>query len=202
MRVNIIGSAPGFEDAPVNDGFIWGVNNMHFLRDVDLIVDVHASRNDPQEDKDKAHLRLLKEKNIHAYLHSEIEGMPNVERYPIEEITKEFQIDYFGSGIDYIIALAIYKGATEIHLYGIWMAQGSEYAHQKPSVEFWLGYAMGKGIKIVIHGKYSAILRTHNGLLYGYQTHQQWVDKYHPNEISLADLIKLYETEDVIENNG
>ena len=195
MRINIVGSAPGWEDCPVNDGFIWGINNMHLLRDVDLIVDVHKTRNDPKEQKDKIHLAVLKDKNIHAFLHSKIEGMPNVDRYPIEEITKKFGVDYFGCGIDYIVALAIYSGATEIHLYGIWMAQGTEYAHQKPSLEFWLGYAMGAGIKIHIHGAYSAILRTYNGLMYGYETHQKWVNKYFPDQISLAELIERYERE-------
>jgi len=205
MRINIIGSAPGWEDCPVNDGFIWGVNNMHFLRDVDLVVDVHRSRIGELEDKDKIHLKVLKEKNVHAYLHSEIEGMPNVERYPIEEIIKHFDTDYFGSGIDYMVALAIYKGATDIHIYGVWMEQGSEYAHQKASVEFWCGIVKGmrcagKDIQITVHGKHGAIMRTHNGLMYGYQTPQKWVKTSFPQYISLQEIIDKYEHENTVCN--
>jgi len=197
MRVNIMGSAPGWEDTPVNDGFIWGVNNTHALRDVDAIIDIHVSRLNPVEEKDKAHLELLRDKDILTYMHSEMEGMPNVKRYPIEDIKKEFNTDYFGSGIDYMIALAIYQGATEIHLYGIAMMKAGEYYHQKPSVEFWLGYAMGRGIKIEVHGQHTEILRTHNGLMYGYQTQQQWVKKYMPNQISLAEIMEMYEGEGI-----
>jgi len=193
MRINIMGSAPGWEDTPVNDGFIWGVNNTHSLRDVDRIIDIHVNRLNPTEEKDKAHLEVLKENDIEAYMHSEIEGMPNVKRYPIEEIMKEFNTDYFGSGIDYMIALAIYEGATEIHLYGVFMMKGGEYYHQKPSVEFWAGYAMGRGIKFEVHGENTEILRTHNGLMYGYQTHQKWVKEFYPNQVSMSDLIERYE---------
>lgn len=193
MRVNIIGSAPGWEDCPVNDGFIWGVNNMHLLRDVDRIVDIHVSRLNLQETKDRIHFEELLEKDIEAYLHSEFSDMPNVKRYPLEEIQKEFNgIDYFGSGIDYIIALAIYEGATEIHIYGVYMKGGGEYAHQKPSVEFWLGVCVGRGIYIEVHGE-TTLLHTHNGLMYGYQTPQKWVKKAYPNHVSLQELMDKYE---------
>jgi hypothetical protein len=196
MRINIVGSAPGWEDCPVNDGYIWGVNNMHLLMDLDRIVDIHVSRLNLQETKDRIHFDELKEKDIEAYLHSEFGDMPNVKRYPIEEIRKEFNgIDYFGSGIDYIIALAIYEGATEIHIYGVYMKGGSEYAHQKPSVEFWLGVCVGRDIHIEVHGL-TTLLRTHNGLMYGYQTPQKWVKKDFPNHISLQELMDRYEDDE------
>lgn len=190
-----MGSAPGWEDTPVNNGFIWGVNNTHFLKDVDRIIDVHVSRLNPQELKDKYHLEELKERDIEAYLHSEMPGMPNVKRYPIEKIIDHFGVDYFGSGIDYMIALAIYEGATEIHIYGVAMIKGSEYEHQKPSVEFWLGVCAGRGLKFEVHGDISEILKTHNGLMYGYQTPQKWVKKKHPKYISLEELMDKYESE-------
>lgn len=196
MRINIIGSAPGWEECPVNDGQIWGVNNMHLLRDVDLIIDVHKSRTDVKEIKDVWHLKILKEKNIHAFFYDKIPDMPNVERYPIEEIKKEFGTDYFACGIDYMVALALYRGATEIHIYGVWMECGTEYAFQKASMEFWLGYAMGRGVKVEVHGKHGSLLRTHNGLLYGYQEPQEWVRKHHSYYISLEDLKKQYEDAD------
>jgi len=198
MRVNIIGSAPGWQDAPVNDGYVWGVNNTHLLRDVDRIVDVHVSRLNITELKDRYHFEKLLEKDIEAYLHSEVEDMPNVKRYPIEEIKEYFDTDYFGSGIDYLIALAIFEGATDIHIYGVMMAGGGEYAHQKPSVEFWIGVvkgmrAAGKDINIEIHGDRTSILRTYNGLMYGYQTPQKWVKVQHPNHVTLQELIDRYE---------
>ena len=193
MRINIMGSAPGWEDTPVNDGFIWSVNNAHLLRDVDVIFDIHKVRLDPKEEKDKLHLETLRLKDILAYMNEEIEGMPNVKRYPIEEIKKEFDTDYFGSGIDYIIAMAIYQGATEIHIYGVMMEKGSEYEGQKPSLEFWIGIAKGRRIRVFVHGNRTSILRTRNGLVYGYQTPQDWVRKYNPEQVELLEMLNTYE---------
>lgn len=192
-RINILGSGPGRLDVPANNGEIWGVNNIHLLQNVDVVVDIHNHCHRPEEEKDKLHMAVIKEKGITTYSQNEIEGNDSVKKYPIDEIMIEFGTDYFGSGIDYIIALAIYKGATEIHMYGVCMMDASEYSYQKPSVEFWIGIAKGRGINIVIHGKYTELLKTRNGLVYGYQTFQNYVKKERPNEISMAELIEQYE---------
>jgi len=52
------------------------------------------------------------------------------------------------------------------------MLSGSEYAYQKAGVEFWIGQAMGRGIKVINHSPISTILKTRDGLLYGYGTKQ------------------------------
>jgi hypothetical protein len=192
-RINIMGSGPGWQDTPIDDGEIWGVNNTHMLRNVDRIIDVHHNRFNPEEMKDKAHMHFLKKKMVPTYAQREIEGNPYIKAYPLEEVIKEFGADYFGSGIDYIIALAIYEGATDIHLYGICMLTNSEYSHQKASVEFWLGYAMGRGINVEVHGDKSTVLKTKNGLLYGYGTTQKYVKERYPNELTERDLIERYE---------
>jgi hypothetical protein len=186
-RVNIVGSAPGYKDAPEDNGYIWGVNNVHLLREVDLIIDVHANRMSPKEFKDKYHMSVVDVKQIPMYAIDKIDGRPNIERYPIEHIMEEFDTDYFGCGIDYMIALAVYLGAEEIHIYGVWLSMESEYARQKPSVEFWIGIAKGRGVKVEVHGDRSNVLRTHNGRLYGYGKPQQWIKKYNPEQYELID---------------
>ena len=103
-------------------------------------------------------LKTAKKTGVKLYTTKKIKDMPNAIPYPLDDIIKEFNSDYFGSGVDYAIAFAIYSGATEIHLWGILMILKFEYAHQKPSVEHWLGIAKGHGIKTVIHGKGSSIL--------------------------------------------
>ena len=57
---------------------------------------------------------------------------------------------YLSSSIAYEIALAIYEGFSEIHLYGVDLNTESEYAWQKPGVEFLLGVAAGRGIRVVL----------------------------------------------------
>lgn len=186
-RVNIVGSAQGYKDAPDDNGYIWGVNNVHLLREVDLIVDVHANRMSPEEFKDKYHMSVVDIKQIPMYAFDKIEGRPNIERYPIEHIIEEFGTDYFGCGIDYMIALAVYLGAEEIHIYGVMLSMESEYAHQKPSVEYWIGMAQGRGVKVRVHGIYSNLLKTRNGMIYGYKKPQQWVRKYNSEQYELLD---------------
>jgi len=189
MRINIMGSSsPGWEDAPYGNGEVWGVNDTHVLRDVDRIVDVHVGRLDTDNVKDIQSMLLLREKNIPGYFHSEIKGFDNIKRYPIEEIKDAFGTDYFASCIDYAIALAIYEGATEIHIYGVAVLIHSEYAHQKPGIEYWIGYARGRGIKTEVHGHISQLLKTHTGLMYGYEDEQEWKKKNAPIYVTLEDL--------------
>src|SRR3990167_3275982 len=57
---------------------------------------------------------------------------------------------YLSSSIAFEIALAIYEGFEEIHLYGVDLQTEAEYAWQKPGVEFLLGWAAGHGIKVVL----------------------------------------------------
>ena len=191
-KIIIMGSGPGWEDTPIDDGEIWGVNSTHLLRNVDRIVDIH-NRIDPKEEKDRIHMKHLREKSIPAYFQDEIEGFDNAKKYPLDEIIKEFGTDYFGSGVDYIIALAIYEGATDIRLYGVCMMDKSEYAHQKASVEYWIGIARGRGIDVEVYGKHSVILKTRNGMVYGYQRYQEYVKKEDPNAITVVDLMEKYE---------
>jgi hypothetical protein len=47
-----------------------------------------------------------------------------------------------------MIALAVYEGFKTIDIYGVDMAVGSEYGEQRPSCEYYIGIAKGKGIDI------------------------------------------------------
>ena len=70
---------------------------------------------------------------------------------------------YLSSTIAYQIGLAIHEGFEEIHLYGIDLNTDSEYAWQKDGVEFLIGVAAARGIKVVIPDD-AALLK---GKLYG-----------------------------------
>ena len=200
-RINIMGSARVWEETPFNDGEVWAVNNVHIYREVDLVIDIHLHCLYPKLEKDKQSIAEIKEKGIQMMSREVIPDMPGSMKYPLEEIMEEFDTDYFGSGIDYIIALAIYRGATEIHVYGVMMAKGSEYFEQKPSVEFWLGIAKGRGIKVVVHGE-SSILKTKNCILYGYGLVQDVGKKEHPEQEELMEMLRGYEKEDFINEKG
>jgi len=195
MRVNILGcGAREWEKAPFGEkdvGQFWGVNDMVLVAKLDVVVDVHNIKN-VMKGKEKirrspevvkACLKKIKKTGVLCYSTKEVKDVPNIKKYPYDEIVKEFDSDYFGSGPDYALALAIYKGATEIHTYGILMVVGDEYFYQKPSFEHWLGVAKGRGIKTVIHDQnnVSSILKLRHGMVYGYNKPQRWKQRVMDN---------------------
>lgn len=78
------------------------------------------------------------------------------ENYPFEDLRgtvfKNFprwdQEDWYNDSPAYMLALAIHEGAEEIGIYGVDLADKPEYGLQKPCLDFLIGVAMGKGIKV------------------------------------------------------
>lgn len=116
--------------------------------------------------------------NIPIFLPKVYPEHPTSMAYPLREIVKKFGITYFSNTVCYMVAYAVYIGVKQLDLYGINMDYGSEYEHEKGGLEFWLGFAMGKGIKVKVHGEKSMVLKTKvsrhtkaiskDGNLYGY----------------------------------
>lgn len=109
-------------------------------------------------------------------------------QYPLGEILEHFKHlagrQYLTNSVSLEVALALYEhdmGETvsEIGMWGVDMAQHalkgaghvgwftSEYARQRPSVEYWIGIAEGKGIKFTVPSQ-SDILKA--ACIYGYHT--------------------------------
>ena len=165
MKVCIVGKAQGWEDAP-EQGIIWGITQLHRRRPVSRIIDMNDYSDDPGVVGESECLKdLALEKGI-PYI--------DLENYPLDAVVEFFGTDYFSNTVDYAIALAIYEGFTEIDLYGVNMAVGSEYEFEKPGVDFWCGVAIGKGVKVNVHGNRSMIMKTRDGLMYGYGYPQKY----------------------------
>lgn len=109
-------------------------------------------------------------------------------QYPLGEILEHFKHlagrTYLTNTVSLMVALALFEHdlgekTIEIGLWGVDMAQHalrgaghvgwftSEYARQRPSVEYWLGVAEGMGIKVTIPSQ-SDILKA--ACIYGYHT--------------------------------
>lgn len=85
--------------------------------------------------------------------------VPNSVRYPLDEINAELLGDfrqgrelversYFTSSISQALALAIYLDYPYIKMLGIEMASDTEYQYQRDNLAFWVGLALGRGIKV------------------------------------------------------
>lgn len=57
---------------------------------------------------------------------------------------------YLTNSIAWMTAHAVAEGVSHLSIFGVDMAQGTEYAAQRPSCEWWLGFAEGLGIKVYI----------------------------------------------------
>jgi hypothetical protein len=166
MKVTIIGKGRGWEYAPYS-GETWGITQIFLRRPVSMVIDMNVyddMRWGEEEANEAKFCRKLCEVHNIPYI--------DLKSYPINDIKFFFCTDYFTNTVDYALALAIYRGYTEIDLYGVNMEHESEYGYQKAGCEFWIGQAMGRGVTVNIHGENSALLRARDGVMYGYDTPQ------------------------------
>ena len=112
------------------------------------------------------HLEWLKTRPFPVYLAQQRADYPTSRTFPIDEIlgffqpfwpyrlTRHKQIvsgkDYEVSTPSWMLMHAIAEGYQEIHVYGIHLATQWEYLQQRPNFEWLLGFAAGRGIRIVL----------------------------------------------------
>lgn len=164
-KVAIVGCADSKDEVDFSDldCEFWGVNNLYltmpkpwsrwfdlhtFSQDVDgkwLRRGAPDFRGQPIDQ----YLAGMQALNIPVYMQNVCAPVPNAVIFPINEILQAFG-NYFTNTISYMIALAIADGFKEIRVYGVDMAVNTEYSHQRPSCEYFLGVAAGRGIKIYI----------------------------------------------------
>lgn len=106
-----------------------------------------------------------------------VEGY-NVEVYPLQEVTEFFGgFQYFNNSVAYAVALAIYQGAEEILMFGCdyyytdktredWSPTALETG--RACVEFWLGVAVSRGVRVVVAANSSLMDQNIGRPLYGY----------------------------------
>ena len=171
-KIAIVGYTPSRVQAPYDDPEweIWGLNTLYEFDDVpryDRWFEIHSYGWSPSRDKKIKKVReAFKSGNTPLYMQEVDPDIPNSRRYPVEKAREMFG-DYFTNSVSYMIALAIMEGAEEIGIYGIDMATDSEFGYQKPSCEYFIGIARGRGIKVHIPHE-SDLLKTR--FQYGYET--------------------------------
>lgn len=166
MKVNIIGKGSGWEHAPDKE-LSWGITQLICRRSVDRVIDMNDYNLwGPVEAQEAEKAKKIADENNIEYI--------SLDNYPLSLVIERFKTNYFGSTVDYAVALALFEGFDEIHLYGINMINSEEYGYQKPSIDFWCGYALGMGVKIEIRSPLSTIMRTKDGKLYGYGMNQAY----------------------------
>ena len=194
MKVAILGYTPTRKDAPYDDPEweIWGLNDLYkFKAENDVKrwtrwFELHDDSLGNRVGREGFNERLQEFAgwNIPVYMQDKHPDIPCSVRYPIEQAVERFG-NYFTNTISYMIALAIMEGAEEIGIYGVDMATAPEYQAQRPSCEYYLGIAVGKGINVTVHPA-ADLLKTR--FMYGYETAKE--NKFKSKLNSMVDIME------------
>lgn len=76
--------------------------------------------------------------------------IPHATIFPHEELRKMPRGSYHCSSFDWMVAYAIHLGATEILIAGVQMRRSEEPISATPALEYWCGYAEGRGVKVTV----------------------------------------------------
>jgi len=163
-RVAIVGSAPHRMDAPYHDSKweIWGINDQwRWMPRFDVLFELHHPDKFTGDGKQQRQEWLKNHRGPQPIImQREFEEIPKSLAYPIDEIRKLFRLNedrdlYANNSISFVMAFALgqLQAGDEIGLWGVdmstWLADG-EYAHQRPSCEYFIGIAKGMGIGVTI----------------------------------------------------
>jgi len=161
------------------DGEVWGVNNGYrqarqqngYLTKLFLahqqVIDGAGDLNFDWNEINETGAEII---SIH-----QIDELKRLVRYPLKEITEAFGTDYFSDTICYMLAYAIYHKYQRIYMYGVDMKTTGEYWAEKGGVEYWIGFARGKGIDVITQDE-SELLKTITGKPYGFEMTVEDID--------------------------
>jgi hypothetical protein len=163
MEVVLIGKGPGFEQAPLKGEGVttWGVNDACGHRECDVVFWMDRCW-EKDNQTDRVIVSSVNLTKTPLYSTQEWDDIPTSKRYPLEEITRRFGVDYFTDSFSYMMALAIFQGYTEISTYGFNYGWGTNYVKEKPGVEFWLGMALMSGATLNLYGEHCDLLKTNH----------------------------------------
>jgi hypothetical protein len=172
LKVAVIGLSPRTHDlAPWNDpewqkwGLPWDeaywprLDRCFEMHDMRLLASEHCKRK-------PGYLARLQTLPVYTQ-----------DNYPFDAVAQSIGAYYFNSSIAYAMALAIHEGAEEIGVWGVDLVADEEYAYQRPNMEYLIGLARGKGIKVFIPDE-SALCKFNGAGIRFYQHLPEYVDRY------------------------
>ena len=174
-HVAIIAANHSYANAPFNnpDWEIWGCNSLwNYCRDqfgdfrADRWFELH-----PLSVQTKEEMKAIESCPVPIYL-LEPSSSPKSIEYPLGDVLLHFPYNYFTCTFAYQIALAMHEGFKTIGLFGVDLDTGTarERTVEKACVEFWMGLALGSGVRIALHDQSKL---AHQDNLYGYRYHDE-----------------------------
>lgn len=165
LSVGIVGYTASRLKAPQGDATweLWGLNNLHLAPDIDAgkfgaWYDLHDLDTIRRDDPHVAWLEGGAD-GLPVYVWEPQAEWPTSRAFPVDQVLGSFP-RYFTNSVSWMTAHAIVvlseRAAAQgvpltectIGVWGIDMATAGEYGAQRPSCEFFLGVAMGLGIRV------------------------------------------------------
>lgn len=174
MKVLVVGSGRGcFEYRNLmKDREVWACfSAIGFMKRIDLafcLDPLEGFEGKVRKSLRDNNVKVVNELKVPILMSKEYKYVPTGSLYPLKEIVDKYGVIYFSCSLAYIIAYALHKGVKDLLFVGANMNYGTRWEAQKGGVEFWLGFAKARGLKVSFHGKYSELLKTKSGKLYGY----------------------------------
>ena len=150
----------GLEDGPADQEY-WGLNQGHWVFSLRRFehsplkftrwFQIHPwEPMERRQDPEMGHIEWLATCGIPVYLEEVQAKIPTGVRYPFEEVVATIGSNYFATNsFGYMLALAIHEGFEEIKLFGAdFGPKDISDAYARPCIEFLLGLAVGRGIKV------------------------------------------------------
>jgi len=139
---------------------VWAINQLYMsmpnmVHKATRWFQIHPKHEYEKGQRDHSHAQwLASQTNFPIYMMERTPEIPMSIRFPREQIMTYFPRSYWTNTISWELALAIMEGFEEIHIYGVDMAQDdllcNEYSAQRPSCEYYIGYAEGRGIRVYL----------------------------------------------------
>jgi len=151
-KIIICAQGPSWYQCPETipqDCEIWGCNVIYRDHWVDRLFFGHDPRGHFIED-DANLFENLNNLDIPVYTNGLFKPLKKNAMIPVIEILSEFNTGFFLNVICYMVATAILQKPKCIQFYGVDMrpdAGVETYLNEKGAVEYWVGVALGQGIK-------------------------------------------------------
>lgn len=147
-KIVLVGHWPDYQ----GDGEIWGVNFAFQTSKVDKIfamdpLDVLEAPN--AEGNREDFTKKVNAGDFEIIMQKHYPEIPRSQKFNLKRLRRELGcLDYFTCTAAYMFAEAIRQKPDTILMHGIQMPLGMEFTHQKPCLDYWRGFAEGRGIHI------------------------------------------------------
>lgn len=129
---------------------VWTMNSGHLSFFCDKVWNMHDLRKLAQVGGETDYIPQYANLKQDLITIRALEEIPTSLEFPIGLAIKQFSTNYFANTVSYMVAGALLCGAEEIAIYGADYNYPNRSAYEagRACVEYWLGYAHAKGVKI------------------------------------------------------